>query len=111
MQKLRPYVLPGLFVFHLVVLCMTLAAVSRQNEAAEVVAVVTIVSQFFLTALFAGLGSGSWSLRIPSWGALAALSWLSLVFFAVHSEGKPTGNDVWRFRRRESRDVKLEWIK
>ena len=95
MQKLRPYVLPGLFVFHLVVLCVTLAAVSRQNEAAEVVAVVTILSQFFLTALFAGLGTGSWSLRIPSWGALAALSWLSFVFFAM-SSGAPTpnGNDA-----------------
>ena len=78
-------------MFHLVVLCVTLAAVSRQNEAAEVVAVVTIVSQFFLTALFAGLGPGSWSLRIPSWGALAALSWLSFAFFAVHSEGSAPG--------------------
>ena len=112
MQKLRPYVLPGLFVFHLVVLCVLLTTVPTEKKAiSQVTAIVTLVSQFFLTALFAGLGSGSWSLRIPSWGALAALSWLSLVFFAVHSEGKPTGNDVWRFRRRESRDVKLEWIK
>ena len=91
MQRLRPYVLPGLFVFHLVVLCVTLAAVSTQNEAAAVVARFAIVSQFFLTALFAGLGSGAWSLRIPSWGALAALSWLSFAFFAVHSEGSAPG--------------------
>jgi hypothetical protein len=96
MQKLRPYVLPGLFVFHLVVLCVTLSTVSRKNETSEMTAVVTIVSQFLLTALFAGLGSGSWSLRIPSWGALAALSWLSFVFFAVHSDGRAPDNEfVW----------------
>ena len=83
MQKLRPYVLPGLFVFHLVVLCTTLAAAPRENENFEVTAVATIASQFFLTALFAGLGPGSWALRIPSWGALAALSWLSFLLFAV----------------------------
>ena len=96
MQKLRPYVLPGLFVFHLVVLCVTLSAVPRddENSVELVTALVTIVSQFFLTALFAGLGSGSWSLRIPSWGALAALSWLSFVFFAVHSEGGPPNNNA-----------------
>ena len=82
-------------MFHLVVLCVLLTTVPTEKKAiSQVTAIVTLVSQFFLTALFAGLGSGSWSLRIPSWGALAALSWLSLVFFAVHSEGKPTGNDV-----------------
>ena len=96
MQKLRPYVLPGLFVFHLVVPCVMLATVSRENETSQQVTVVIIVSQFFLTALFAGLGSGSWSLRIPSWGALAALSWLSFVFFGVQSNGGwKRSNDVW----------------
>ena len=92
MQKLRPYVLPGLFVFHLVVLCVMLATVSllglRRNDPSTIAAFVTLFSQFFLTALFAGLGSGSWSLRIPSWGALAVLSWISLVFFLVHSAGR-----------------------
>ena len=91
MQKLRPYVLPGLFVFHLVVLCVMLTA-AEENESSGGTAIVTIVSQFFLTALFAGLGPGSWSLRIPSWGALAALSWLSFVFFKGH--GLPNGNDA-----------------
>ena len=86
MQKLRPYVLPGLFAFHLVTLCVLFAAVSRQNEAAAVMAGFTILSQFFLTALFAGLGTGSWSLRITSWAALATLSWLSIVFIVVHME-------------------------
>ena len=70
MQKLRSYVLPGLVVFHLVVLFVTLSTVSRENETSQQVAVVIIVSQFFLTALFAGMGSGAWTLRIPSWGAL-----------------------------------------
>ena len=76
MQKLRPYVLPGLFAFHLVTLCVLFTAVSRQNEAAAVMAGFTILSQFFLTALFAGLGTGSWSLQIPS---RAALNWSILV--------------------------------
>ena len=71
MQKLRSYVLPGLVVFHLVVLFVTLSTVSRENETSQQVAVVIIVSQFFLTALFAGMGSGAWALRIPSWGAVA----------------------------------------
>ena len=99
MQKLRPYVLPGLFVFHLVVLCVTLATASlsglRRNDPSTIAVFVTLFSQFFLTAFFAGLGPGSWSLRIPSWGALAALSWLSFIFFAM-SSGAPTpnGNDA-----------------
>ena len=99
MRKLRPYFLPGLFVFHLVVLCVTLATVSlsglRRNDPSTIAVFVTLFSQFFLTAFFAGLGPGSWSLRIPSWGALAALSWLSFVFFAM-SSGAPTpnGNDA-----------------
>ncbi len=87
MQKLRPYVLPGLFAFHLVTLCVLFTGVSRQNEAAAVMAGFTILSQFFLTALFAGLGTGSWSLRIPSWGAIAALSWFCFVVLMVHAEG------------------------
>ena len=100
MQKLRPYFLPGLFVFHLVVLCVMLAIVSlsglRRNDPSTIAVFVTLFSQFFLTAFFAGLGPGSWSLRIPSWGALAALSWLSLVFFAVHSDGRaPDIEFVW----------------
>ena len=32
MQKLRPYVLPGLFVFHLVVLCVMLAIISPRSN-------------------------------------------------------------------------------
>ena len=83
MQKLRPYVLPGLFVFHLVVLFVTLSTVSTENKGSQQTAVVTILSQFFLTALFAGLGTGPWALRVPSWGALAALSWLSFAFLQV----------------------------
>ena len=92
MQKLRPYIVPGLFVFHLVVLCVMLATAAPfgnshysapldrlQNSAVWV----ALFSQFFLTALFAGLGPGSWALRIPSWGALAALDWFGLVSFYV----------------------------
>ena len=72
MQKPRPYVLPGLFVFHLMTVCVLLTTVSSENSGGT--AIVPVVSQFFLTALFAGLGPGSWAPRIPSWGALAALS-------------------------------------
>ena len=95
MQKLRPYILPGIFVFHLLtvwVVFSTVSPLSDQNNPTSLeivrflVCSLALISQFFLTALFAGLGSGSWSLRIPSWGALAALSWLSFVFFQVHSD-------------------------
>ena len=99
MQKLRPYFLPGLFVFHLVVLCVMLATDSGPSaggtvKTASMAAIVTVVSQFFLTALFAGLGSGSLALRIPSWGALAGLSWLSSVFVAVRWAGRPPNNNL-----------------
>ena len=96
MQKLRPYVLPGLFVFHPVLLFAVLAAVSvaTDNRVENVrapdkdtflilVGMFLLFPQLFLTALFAGLGPGSWSLRIPSWGALATLSWLTGVFTAA----------------------------
>ena len=111
MQKLRPYILPGLFVFHLMTVCVMLATVSRENEISgrtNILAIFSLanehgrtviviaVSQFFLTALFAGLGPGSWVLRIPCWGALGALSWLSFVFFVTHSSGHaPPKNAVW----------------
>ena len=99
MQKLRPYVLPGLFVFHLVVLCVMLATASLsglgRNDPSAIAAFVTLFSQFFLTALFAGLGAGAWTLRIPSWGALAALSWLSFVGFLVDSSGLPLNHPVY----------------
>ena len=62
MQKLRPYVLPGLFAFHLVTLCVMLATVSlsglRRNDPSAIAAFVTLFSQFFLTAFFDGLGHG-----------------------------------------------------
>ena len=77
MQKLRPYVLSGLFVFHLMTVCVLLTTVSGEDKPSAIAGFVTLFSQFFLTALFAGLGPGSWSLRIPSWGALATLSWLT----------------------------------
>ena len=98
MQKLRPYLLPGLFVFHLMTVCVLLTTVSSENEISEVTALVTVFSHFFLTALFAGLGPGPWALRIFSWGALAVLSWISSVFLAMRS-GAPTpnGNDAWYF--------------
>ena len=83
MQKLRPYVLPGLFVFHLVLMFTAIAAAPTPNGNPRTenslisVGMFLLFPQFFLTALFAGLGPGSWSLRIPSWGALATLSWLT----------------------------------
>ena len=93
MQKLRPYVLPGLFVFHLMTVCVLLTTVSGEDKPSAIAGFVTLSSQFFLTALFAGLGSASWALRIPSWGALAALSWLSFVFVVVHSDGGVPDNE------------------
>ena len=96
MQKLRPYLLPGLFVFHPVLLFAVLAAVSvatdnrvenvrapDKNAFLVLFGMFILFPQLFLTALFAGLGPGSWSLRIPSWGALATLSWLTGVFTAA----------------------------
>ncbi len=83
MQKLRPYLLPGSFVFHLLtvwVVLSTVSPLSDQNNPTSLelvrilVCVLALISQFFLTALGAGWGAGSWVLRIPSWAALAALS-------------------------------------
>ena len=95
MQKLRPYVLPGLFVFHLMTVCVLLTTVSGEDKPSAIAGFVTLSSQFFLTALFAGLGSAPWALRIPSWGALAALSWLGYIFFLVQLTGRPPDNTVW----------------
>ena len=83
MQKLRPYIIPGLFLFHLVLLCVMIFTVrgydpsDSRNPLTEFPQyTASLLSQFFLTALWAGLGSGPWSLRIPGCGALAALSWI-----------------------------------
>ncbi len=104
MQKLRPYVLPGIFVFHLLtvwVVFSTISPLSDQNNPTSLelvrilVCLLALISQFFLTALFAGLGAGAWTLRIPSWGALAALSWLSFVVFLVDSSGLPLSHPVY----------------
>ena len=62
MQKLRPYVLPGLFLFHLVSLCTLISTFPRSGEPAAssleavqgVAYLLTILSQWFLTALWAG---------------------------------------------------------
>ena len=94
MQKLRPYVLPGLVLFHLVVLCTMLATASH-SFGFRVSAIATIASQFFLTALFAGLGPGPAVLRIPSWSALAALSWFSFVYFSTNESGAPNQRDTF----------------
>ncbi|MBI83469.1 MAG: hypothetical protein CMJ81_09755 [Planctomycetaceae bacterium] len=78
MQKLGPYTMPGLLLFHLVLLCVTIFTAREVHEfppgAATVWAVV--FSSLFLTALWAGLGSEPWTLRIPGCGALAALCWV-----------------------------------
>ena len=95
MQKLRPYVLPGLFVFHLITVCVLLTTVSGRNDPSATAAYVTIVSQFFLTALFAGLGPGPWALRIPGWGALAGLSWIGFVFFLRHQLYRLNNENLW----------------
>lgn len=94
MQKLRPHVLPGLLLFHLVVLC-TMLATASQSLGFRVGAIVTIASQFFLTALFAGLGPGPAMLRIPCWSVLAALSWFSLVYFSTNESGAPNQRNIF----------------
>jgi hypothetical protein len=101
MQKLRPYLLPGLFVFHLVVLCVMLAIISPRSNTGKTttlqqvqigVFALTVYSQCCLTALLAGLGSGPWVLRIPSWGALAVLDHFSLIYF-VRADWPPWTNE------------------
>ena len=85
MQKLRPYVLPGLFVFHLVLLCVWIFTGPTDESPWDVYeleelwvfsSLAILVSQLFLTALWAGLGSEPWTLRIPGCGVLAALIWV-----------------------------------
>ena len=65
-------------MFHLVVLFLVPAAVPRGNGNSKelATALITVFSQFVLTPFFAGLGTGSWSLQIPS---RAALNWSILV--------------------------------
>ena len=44
MQKLRPYVLPGLFLLHLITLCVILANASRENDtSADIVTIAFIL--------------------------------------------------------------------
>ena len=89
MQKLRPYVLPGLFVFHLVVLCSVILAGPTESlqpkfkdtSPLEMLVFVTVCctlgSQWILTGLWAGWGTHPWVLRVPSCAALATLIWIS----------------------------------
>ena len=78
MQKLRPYIMPGLLLFHLMLLCvMIFTAREGHGFSPETTTVwATVFSSLFLTALWAGLGSEPWTLRIPGCGALAALCWI-----------------------------------
>ena len=78
MQKLRPYIMPGLLLFHLMLLCvMIFTAREGHGFSPETTTVwATVFSSLFLTALWAGLGSEPWTLRIPGCGALAALCWV-----------------------------------
>ncbi len=103
MQKLRPYLLPGIFVFHLLTVWVVFSIIpplSDQNNLTSLelvrilICVLALTSQFFLTALGAGWGAGSWVLRIPSWAALAALSWLSFVVFSLHTDGDTLDSEV-----------------
>ena len=78
MQKLRPYIMPGLLLFHLMLLCVMIFTTREVHEFSLVHATVLamVFSSLFLTALWAGLGSEPWTLRIPGCGALAALYWV-----------------------------------
>ena len=86
MQKLRLYVLPGLFVFHVLLLVVIIASSATASAASPPLqsvwfwtVLMTLASQLCLTALGAAWGSEPWPLRLPGWGALAALSWFALV--------------------------------
>ena len=86
MQKLRLYVLPGLFVFHVLLLVVIIVSSATASEASPpfqsvwfYTVLMTLASQLCLTALGAAWGSEPWPLRLPGWGALAALSWFALV--------------------------------
>ena len=101
MQKLRPYIIPGLFLFHLVLLCVMIFTVRGYNthvysnyfvvpdptEFPQYTA--SLLSQLFLTALWVGLGSGPWPLRISGCGALAVLSWIGFRITFQVTESKP----------------------
>lgn len=112
MQKLRPYVLPGLFVFHVLFLVVIVASSATASEASPpfqsvwfYTVLMTLASQLCLTALGAAWGSEPWPLRLPGWGALAALSWFALVLVC--------GED-WTARSparllHDNRDVVVRW--
>ncbi|MBI82494.1 MAG: hypothetical protein CMJ81_04795 [Planctomycetaceae bacterium] len=80
MQKLRPYIMPGLLLFHLMLLCVMIFIApevgDKEFSLVDVTVLSMVFSSLFLTALWAGLGSEPWALRIPGCGALAALYWV-----------------------------------
>ena len=104
MQRLRPYVLPGLFLFHLMTLCVMVFTAGPIGDPANpldtgVASAITVYSQFVLTALWAGWGSSPWVLRIPGWGAMAALNWLSftLILKRIDPNFPRDGSEIWQF--------------
>ena len=99
MGYLRLAILPGLLVTHLALL----SAVVLASPTAPVgrvfltsldwlwigTAFCTVLSQFFLTALWAGFGPEPWPLRITSCGALAVVIWIvSLVVVLLADKGQ-----------------------
>ena len=91
MQKLRPYILPGLFLFHLLLLCVIIlhgpTDVPRDRSATALQrlwvysSLSIMLSQFLVTAWWAGLGPEPWVLRVSGCAALAALTWTALRIF------------------------------
>ena len=107
MQKLRPYILSGLFLFHLALLCLIILVCPTNASGPDATAlqslwavttIGTLLSQFFLIALWAGLGSDPWGLRLPGCGALATLTGigLSVVVWRMEGTGPPNDDVIWR---------------
>ncbi|MBI85873.1 MAG: hypothetical protein CMJ81_21975 [Planctomycetaceae bacterium] len=106
MQKLHPYILPGLFLFHLLLLCVIIVHgptdVPRDRSATSLerlwvyTSLSVMLSQFLVTALWAGLGPEPWFLRVTHCAALAALTWTALRMF--WEQLVPGNKDVnWMF--------------
>ncbi|MEE3369619.1 MAG: leucine-rich repeat domain-containing protein [Planctomycetota bacterium] len=89
MAYLRLAIVPGMMVLHLGLLCaMVLVSQTRTWDTnIEFLWVGTafciVLSQFFLTALWAGLGPEPWPLRISSCGALAVVIWIAFLVFIL----------------------------
>ena len=99
MQKLRPYIIPGLFLFHLLLLCaMILTSPTTELSRGQLRGLygsnylLIMYSQLFLTAVWAGWGPEPLIQRLPGCAAMAALASTANEIWYQRFDTTPYGN-------------------